>query len=80
MTVFDHNHASFDKKDCVYQEYMAIMEMGKTHKYKDNPLVMQEQMARYKKDLYPEHNGLISGGVLIRRHNDREVVRTMEQW
>jgi hypothetical protein len=80
MAVFDHNKTSYDRRDCIYDEYRAIIKMGETHAIKDDPIVMQKQIDRYRNEGFPPHNGLISGGVLIRKHNDPHVIRTMDRW
>ncbi len=80
MAAFDHNQTSYDKRDCLYEEHKAIIKMGETHQLKDTPEVMQKQIDHYRMEGYPEHHGLISGGVLLRRHNDSDVIRTMERW
>ncbi len=81
MLVFDHNKTEYDKRNCLYQEYNYMMETGKkTGNYKDNPEVMTKQVERYRKEGYPEDNGLISSAVLIRRHNEPDVIRTMNLW
>lgn len=80
MGVFDHNQAS-DKRDCVYDEYEAIVELGaKRGKYKDNPVVMKKQIDYIKSQGYPKNNGLVFAGVLLRKHNNKEVISLMEQW
>lgn len=80
MAVFDHNQAS-DARDCIYEEHQAIIDLGnKLGKFKDNPEVMKTQMDFFKSQNYPEHNGLIFAAVLIRRHNDPEVIKVMEDW
>jgi hypothetical protein len=80
MLVFDHAQCS-DARDCIYEELEAILEeKRKTGKEKDDPQTMINQIGRFKKEGYPPANGLISGGVLIRRHLDAEVMKVMESW
>jgi len=46
--VFDHNKTILDPRDCIYQEYNAIMQLGQQSKnYKDNPQLMHKQVSRY---------------------------------
>ena len=33
-----------------------------------------------KSENYPENNGLISGGVLVRKHTDEKLIKVMEEW
>lgn len=63
------------KRDCAYQEGKTCIEMNK-----ETPEVIRNQLARYRSEGFPEHFGLIEGGVLIRRHNDPEIVALMEAW
>jgi len=80
MALFDHNQSD-DTRNCVYQEYKAILELGEQRGvYKDNPKVMEKQILFFKDQNYPPNNGLICGGVLIRRHNDTQVIKVMEDW
>jgi hypothetical protein len=37
-------------------------------------------MERYISHGYPKGNGLLSSGLLYRRHNDYEVIKVMEDW
>lgn len=80
MLIFDHAQCS-DARDCVYDEYDALVEIGKqSGKFKDDPEVMKDQIDRYRKDGYPDNNGLIFSAVLVRRHHDAEVMGLMEAW
>ena len=72
-----------DPRDCIYDEYNAIINLGKNdpnQKYKDDPQVMYDQVKRYQDEGYPSHNGLITGMVILRRHNEKDCVRVMEDW
>lgn len=81
LLCFDHNQTKTDKRDCIYDEYEAILEMTKKNgKIKDVREVMQKQINRFKKEGYPEHNGLLSAGVLVRKHFDEELIKVMEAW
>ncbi|MCK5816176.1 MAG: DUF616 domain-containing protein [Flavobacteriaceae bacterium] len=80
MAIFDHNQAD-DARDCIYDEYDAILELGKKERaYKDDPKIMKEQLDFFRDQKYPKNNGLIFAAVLIRRHNDKEVIKMMEDW
>ena len=79
----DHMNCQLDPRDCIYDEYNAIMNLGKNdpnQNYKDNPQVMYDQVKRYQDEGYPSHNGLIVSGILLRKHNEEEVKITMEKW
>lgn len=81
MAAFDHNATGFDARNCIYKEYESIMAlMAGGEALKDDPEKMRCQVERYRKEGYPEEYGLISGGVLLRRHKDTCLVRVMERW
>ena len=83
IAFFDHNKNRMDPRDCIYDEYNAIMNLGKNdpnQNFKDNPQVMYDQVKRYQDEGYPSHNGLITGMVILRRHNERDCIRVMEDW
>ena len=76
----DHIHC-YDKRDCIYDEFNIIMHFGGlNNNYKDNPILMKNQIGRYAQEGYPAHNGLISSGILVREHNDPICKSTMEMW
>ncbi len=81
MLVFDHNQTTFDARNCIYKEYEALLQIRDKHgNTKDDPVIMTKQIEMFRADGYPENNGLIKGGVLVRKHNEEEVIRIMEQW
>ncbi len=81
MLTFDHNQTKSDSRDCIYKEYEAIIRLGEeTGKFKDDPEIMRRQIERFKKEGYPVNNGLISAGVMIRRHHFDKVRATMDTW
>lgn len=80
LAIFDHNQTD-DARNCIYEEYEAILELGKNQGvYKDDVKVMQKQINWFKEEGYPKNFGLIKGGVIIRRHNDESVIKLMEDW
>tara|TARA_R110000764_G_scaffold24182_6_gene58517 strand:- start:578 stop:1258 length:681 start_codon:yes stop_codon:yes gene_type:complete len=80
--VFDHNQTRLDPRDCIYKEYNAIMQLGQQNggSYKDNPQLMYNQIKRYQDEGYPENNGLATNPIILRNHNEKNVIRTMEAW
>lgn len=42
--------------------------------------LLKPQMEKYKSERMPEDNGMISGGFIVRRHNEINVVNMMERW
>lgn len=80
MLIYDHQQTT-DTRNCLYQEYEAILKLAeKTGKVKDDPILMKSQIERYRREGYPENNGLISSGVLIRNHHANDVKDAMELW
>ncbi len=80
MVTFDHTQTD-DSRDCIYEEYNAILEIAERKGvFKDDPVVMEKQIELLKLEGYPKKNGLIKGGVLIRKHNDTKVIKVMEEW
>ncbi|MBO7719581.1 MAG: DUF616 domain-containing protein, partial [Methanosphaera sp.] len=64
------------ERDCIYDEARTCITSAK-----DTDVdIINSQIEGYRNDSYPEHNGLISSGVLFRNHNDPEVIRLMEDW
>lgn len=78
-----HDHISCrDARNCIYEEAEAILELGRiTQKgYKDNPKIIKAQMHRYRLDGFPEGEGLVSSGIIYRKHHDLQIIKLMEQW
>ena len=49
-------------------------------KYKDNMNIIHSQVDRYRKEGYPENNGLARTTVVFRRHNEDDVIVNSEGW
>jgi len=62
-------------RNCVYDEAKACLKDGR-----ERFSVLHRQMDHYRAVGYPARNGLVAGGIVIRRHNNPEVVRLMEAW
>ena len=69
---FDMAMMRHNKRQCVYDEARFCQRIKKGSWEE-----IESQVNRYRKDGYPENNGLAAGGILIRRHND--VVRELTQ-
>jgi hypothetical protein len=81
MGVFDHNQTVLDPRNCIYDEFDAIMRLhNENNAYKDDPRVMATQIERYRREGYPARNGLAFTAAMVRRHHAPDVVRTMERW
>lgn len=61
-------------RNCVYQEYQACLKLGKA-----DPNVMWEQVKGYRDEGYPENNGMVQTGLLIRQMSEA-VVEHAELW
>lgn len=73
--VFDRNKTKTDKRNCVYDELKACIKLEK-----DDPIVMSNQINRYKREGYPEKSGLVCNGVILRNHNLPDVKFVMGRW
>lgn len=81
MATFSHSQTTRDPHNCIYQEHNTLMEIGERFGvYKDSKEKLIEHVDFLRKKQYPENNGLIQGSVLIRLHNDPEVISVMEDW
>ena len=83
---YDHNQQpAYDKRNCIYQEAAAIeylynVNKSPNKKPKDNLDVIHKQMQKYQQLNYPQNNGLINGGIILRRHNELDCIKVMEDW
>lgn len=62
-------------RDCVYDEAIAIIALGKADKTD-----VLNQVNKYFKDGFPKHFGMFQTNVVIRRHNQQKCITVMEQW
>ena len=79
----DHLQNPLDPRGCIYDEGSTILQLGIKNggNYKDNPDLIKRQMERYVKEGYPSKNGLVVQMEVLRRHNEQDVVDSMEdQW
>ena len=70
-------------RKCVYEEARFIQWLGDNNpngQYKDNMNIIHSQVDRYRKDGYPENNGLARTTVVFRRHNENDIVINSESW
>ena len=90
VAFYSHDHNTLDARNCPYEEAKTILSLGEknmkitpergTLNYKDNPYVIKKQMDRYAHEGFPTNNGLITGMVILRRHNESDCMRVMEDW
>ena len=69
-----------DCRDCIFDESGYLLKIGEDGKYKDNADLIRIQIEKYRNEGYPENNGLIVGMIILRKHNESDVVKTMEDW
>lgn len=62
-------------QNCIYQE-LVVCEALK----KDDVTIMRTQIERYREEGYPENNGLIESGILVRDIHNPRVVQLMQAW
>ena len=63
------------KEDCIYDD-MSVTQMATD----DLNINVRKMILKYRKEGYPEHNGLIDDRVMVRNHRDEELCRIMEEW
>lgn len=68
-----YNHSG--GRNCIYAEADACIRLNK-----DDPIIINKQTKVYKDEGYPEFNGLVETGILLRKHNDIKSVEAMEIW
>lgn len=71
LGIFRHN----TERKCIYEEGEICIDLGLADKK-----ITEAQLKRYKEDGYPKDNGLVMTGILFRKHNEPDVVNTMEHW
>lgn len=80
LAVYNHARRKVDGRNCVYQEAQTLIDLSKTKKYKDDPALIKKQIAKYLAEHYPVNNGLVCSSVILREHNQADVVMAMEAW
>lgn len=69
IALFEHPH-----RNCIYKEAAVCI-----NRKKDKSKVIKRQIEQYKKDGYPENNGLIASPIILRRHTP-EIINFNEAW
>lgn len=62
-------------RNCIYEEAIACIEQ-----HKEDPKRILDQMKTYRDEGYPRNRGLTETNVLLRKHQDSQIVRLMESW
>lgn len=63
------------RRDCIYSEAIQCIKIGKV----DEKLA-KKQMLYYKNKNYPKNNGLAEMNIILRKHNEKDVVNVMNDW
>ena len=74
---------TLNTRNCIYDEANFIKWLGDNHPqkhYKDNIQTIFKQIERYQFEGYPERNGLARTSIIMRNHNNPQVVKVMEDW
>lgn len=62
-------------RKCIYAEGKECIRLKK-----DIPLKVNTQLNRYKKEGFPKNYGLPQSNIIIRKHNDPNCIKLMEDW
>lgn len=72
ISIYVPQHPS---RNCIYSEEKAVIALKKDTKEITNP-----QIDRYRKEGFPKNNGLLQSNILLRKHNDKNCIKLMEDW
>jgi len=90
MACFSHNQTALDPHNCIYVSADYILELGEKNynidpskginAYKDDPKLIKSQIQKYRDEGYPEDNGLVISGIIMRRHSMADVCNLNQAW
>jgi hypothetical protein len=80
MAVGDHSKSQDMPIDSLKGGLERLLMMERIGKHQDDADLMQRQFDAYASAGYPDTNGLLWSLVLLRRHNEPDVIRAMEDW
>ena len=63
------------KRNCIYDEVVAVLKLKKDKSENISP-----QIERYKKEGFPKNCGLLQSNILLRKHNNDDCIKIMEEW
>ena len=66
---------SHPERNCVYEEAKVCLS-----KVKDDPDLIRAQIDAYRAKGYPFNHGLIASGIIVRLHNESDIIHLMEAW
>ena len=70
--IYTFEHPARNK---IFNETFAVVKSGK-----ESQNLSKFIRERYKKEKFPDNNGLIESCLIIRKHNEREVIENMHKW
>ncbi|MGB0757158.1 MAG: glycosyltransferase domain-containing protein [Patescibacteria group bacterium] len=80
IAVYDRSKVGDNKKiDCLYDEADFLLTFTGI-KQKDDPVIIKRQVDAYRKEGYPEHNGLLVSSVMYRHHMHEDCIQAMNAW
>ena len=82
LAVYDHSKMKNFGRNCIYNEarfYLKKKQIGVNIRTKDRKK-LKKQIRRYREEGYPEENGLIVSSVILRRHNEPDVINFCDKW
>ena len=71
MMLFQHDQG----RNCVYNEAEVL-----TRDDKDDPDIIKRQMEKYKNDNYPVDRGLSANSIMLKKHNERDIIDLSNMW
>lgn len=82
LAVLNHEYCSgINKRGCVYEEAKFIQWLGDQNgNYKDNMDIINAQVDRYRIDNYPKNNGQARTTVILRKHNENDIIEMSKRW
>lgn len=63
------------ERQCIYDELEACLKLTK-----DDEKIMIDQINKYRSMGFPKNKGLIRASIILRKHDDKNVIKTMEEW
>jgi len=80
LAVFRHAHGTMDPHNSLKEEVAFLIHRAAQGKSKDDPAVIQAQLSEYERRGFPDTNGLSINMVILRKHNNPNVVAAMNLW
>lgn len=62
-------------RNCIYDEARAVISIRK-----DKEEIVKPQIDGYEKEGFPKKCGLLQSNILLRRHNEEDCIKLMDEW